>query len=84
MKDLNHWIWKVLTGIKLYKGRNLTLSKKSKKDRKEKRQKVNDEFHQRVLNGKIEEVEEKEIEVEEFEETTFEDDLKEIEEHNYK
>lgn len=56
------------------------MSKKAKKDRKEKRQKINDEFHQRVLNGKMEEVEEKEIEIEDFEETTFEDDLKEIEE----
>lgn len=61
------------------------MSKKSKKDRKEKRQKVNDEFHQRVLNGKIEEKEiEEEIEVEEFEPTTFEDDLKEIREEKKK
>lgn len=46
------------------------MSKKAKKERKEKRQKINDEFHHRVLNSKIEDNEQI---------TTFEDDLKEIE-----
>ena len=53
------------------------MSKKAKKDRKEKRQKMNDEFHQRVFNSKIEKVEETEI-------ATYEDDLKEIEEYEQK
>ena len=55
------------------------MSKKAKQVRKEKREKINDEFHQRVLNGN-EEVEEIKI----SEPTTFEEDLKEIQEFEEK
>lgn len=52
------------------------MSKKAKQERKDKREKINDEFHQRVINGNEE--------VEISEPTTFEDDLKEIKEYEEK